>query len=380
MMLLNQTLRLLLDSIGRREEYEFYLKRFQDSSTPAFAVVCPDAASVEQATEMLMFDLEFLLRVDLVPLILLAGPEAQGMRDILAAYGSPCGFLRLDEADGADLADRIRALGEAGRIPIVVDARPPVEVLLQVLPGLSRRVLWVRPQGALRTLDGEPAWYLYTRKPNRLGLTAADEGPFARCRELVEQVDGLHVSVTSPLNLLRELFTVKGAGTMVRRGSIIRKLHRIRADDRTRLLALLEDSFQRPVRNRRCLDPIRHAYVEDGFRGAALLEEHPVGAYLSKFAVGTEARGEGLAQELWEVFSTHHPRLFWRSREHNPINHWYKSQADGRQRWGGWMVFWRGVPVESIPAIIAYCVERPPDLEDPAPTPSPDPVGPSAGT
>lgn len=277
------------------------------------------------------------------------------------------------------MEEQIRSLGEAGRIPVVVDPRPPVEVLLRVVPGWSRRILWVRPQGALRTVDGEPAWYLYTRKHNPLGLAAADEEPFGRCRELVDNLDGLHVSVTSPLNLLRELFTVKGAGTMIRRGSLIRKLHGIRTEDRERLLRLLEDSFQRPVRNRACLDPIRHAYVEDGFRGAALLEEHPVGAYLSKFAVGTEARGEGLAQELWDVVTAHHPRMFWRSRERNPINHWYKSQADGRQTWGGWLIFWRGVPPKSIPEIIDYCVDRPSDLDD-AQSSASDPVGPRPKT
>lgn len=364
MILLSQTLRLFLDGIGRRDEYEFYLQRFQDSTTPAFAVVCPDPPSVDQAVEMLLFDLEFLLRLELVPLILLAGPEAEGMRETFAGHASVCGFFGLENDDLDAGADLIRAIGHRHEIPVLVDARPPRDVLFTIVPAWARRVHWVRPQGALRTTDGTPAWYRYTRRPNPAPLVAADQSAFAMGRDLVERIDGLHVSVTSPLNLLRELFTVKGAGTMIRRGSRIRQSEGVAAVDRAPVLRLLEDSFQRPVRNPSCLETVRYAYLEEDYRGAALVEEQAMGSYLSKFAVGTEARGEGLAQELWQEVVSHHPRLFWRSREGNPINHWYKNQADGRQRWGGWLIFWRGLPPDTIPDVVAYCLDRPADLDD----------------
>ena len=61
-MLLSKTLRLFLDGIGQREEYEFYLDKFQSADTPCFALVCPDEESVQQAADVLLFDLQFLLR------------------------------------------------------------------------------------------------------------------------------------------------------------------------------------------------------------------------------------------------------------------------------------------------------------------------------
>ena len=70
-MLLDKTIRLFLDSIGRREEYEFYLERFQAGNTPAFALIYPDADCVEQAADVLLFDLQFLIQLGLVPVVLL---------------------------------------------------------------------------------------------------------------------------------------------------------------------------------------------------------------------------------------------------------------------------------------------------------------------
>ena len=47
--LLNKTIRLFLDSIGRREEYEYYLERFRADRPRAFAVLCPLRAGFEDA-------------------------------------------------------------------------------------------------------------------------------------------------------------------------------------------------------------------------------------------------------------------------------------------------------------------------------------------
>ena len=131
--------------------------------------------------------------------------------------------------------------------------------------------------------------------------------------------------------------------------------------DRPRLAQLLEDSFRRPLRHPEKLAG-SEVFIEENYRGAALLERHDAGFYLSKFAVGTQARGEGLANELWEEVCTGHPRLFWRARVGNPINHWYERQAEGHHRAGDWRIFWRGIPYEELTAIIAYSLSRPDDF------------------
>jgi acetylglutamate kinase len=171
---------------------------------------------------------------------------------------------------------------------------------------------------------------------------------------------GTHISVTSPMNLLQEIFTVKGAGTVFRKGSSI-----VSPDfetlDKDRLSALLEEGFKK-VPKPDALDRVTKVYLEENYRGAVLLEEHPEGLYLSKFAVGSEARGEGLAQELWSEVCKNHSAFFWRSKKENPVNQWYDRQADGSHTSGEWQVFWRGVEADAIPKLIAFCLKRESDF------------------
>jgi acetylglutamate kinase len=179
----------------------------------------------------------------------------------------------------------------------------------------------------------------------------------------------IHLSITSPSDLLREIFTVKGAGTIVRKGSRIIRLEndRMKDLDKNRTMQLLEQSFKKPLADATFLNEITLAYLEDNYRGAALLTERPEGLYLSKFSVDTMARGEGIAQEIWEsMMHTEKTELkrpiFWRSRKTNSLNHWYSRQSDGRQDYGPWTVFWIGLPIELIPQVIRYTVEKPEDF------------------
>ena len=90
--------------------------------------------------------------------------------------------------------------------------------------------------------------------------------------------------------------------------------------------------------------------------------EGPGGLYLSKFAVDTDARGEGVAQEIWDKMIEDTPSLFWRARKTNPVNRWYTRVADGFIRRDPWIVFWKGVEVESIPSLVKWATSLPEDF------------------
>jgi acetylglutamate kinase len=176
----------------------------------------------------------------------------------------------------------------------------------------------------------------------------------------------LTVSVTSPLDLLRELFTVKGAGTLIRRGSRVERRASWGELDGERLVALIEDAFGRPLAPGFRDRPFTAAYVADDYRGAAVVEATPLAPYLSKFAVTTVARGEGVGRDLWRPLVADWPRLYWRSRADNPITSWYRDQCDGLHRFtvGGiaWVALWRGLAPSEIPAAIEHCMTTPPDF------------------
>jgi acetylglutamate kinase len=170
------------------------------------------------------------------------------------------------------------------------------------------------------------------------------------------------VSVTSPLDLLRELFTVKGAGTLIRRGSTVRRHATYDEVDRTRLEELIERAFSRDLSPAFFARPALSIYVADDYRGAAVMTPTELGPYLSKFAVDVAARGEGIGRDLWQALTRDYPAFFWRSRATNPITPWYIQQADGMLRADPWVIFWRGLAPTDLPAAITWAQSAPIDL------------------
>jgi acetylglutamate kinase len=183
----------------------------------------------------------------------------------------------------------------------------------------------------------------------------------ARLIELVAP-NPLLVSVASPLNLMRELFTVKGAGTLIKRGTPIVRHDSYATLDVARLRSLVEASFGRSLVPD-FFERAPHAvYLDEQYRGAAIL--HPGGTvpYLTKFAVLPQAQGEGMGYDLWQALARDHARFFWRTRHDNPILGWYLGVCDGMARTALWCVLWRGVEAARIPDVIAEAETRPSDF------------------
>jgi len=265
--------------------------------------------------------------------------------------------------EAASAAAFIGQAHAAEKVPVLVAENMELEdALLQLLPAVAKRVHFIRAAGGLKSVSGELLPYIYTHKENSQMLEPVEYDFPALGKKLLEERPGVHLSITSPINLLSEIFTVKGAGTLFRKGSEILHAQGLENMDRARLLNLLETSFGKKLADGAFLESVAEAYLEKDYRGAVLLEEHPAGHYLSKFAVGQEARGEGVAMELWREVHRNHEALFWRSNVANPFNSWYRNQADGYHVSGSWQIFWRGVPAEAISEIIAYCCERPEDF------------------
>lgn len=152
------------------------------------------------------------------------------------------------------------------------------------------------------------------------------------------------VSITSPDHLAKELFTHRGEGTLVRRGEKVLRHDEWSTIDTPRLRHLLEVCFGRALDDGyfQHKAPYR-VYLAESYRATAILtEEHGV-PYLDKFAVTTEAQGEGIGGSIWQRMRKENPKLFWRSRASNPINSWYAQNADGLYKTDKWWVFWCGM-------------------------------------
>ena len=152
-------------------------------------------------------------------------------------------------------------------------------------------------------------------------------------------------TITSAAHLTRELFTYRGAGTLVRKGEAIEAYDKPDTDTLRTVRELVEHSFKRQLRDD-WFDGLNNPLVllsETG-RAAAVMTEGVDGLpYLDKFVVTSAAQGEGLGAAIWQVVRARYPALYWRSRNTNPVTPWYFLQADSSNRSGQWVVFTIGV-------------------------------------
>lgn len=152
------------------------------------------------------------------------------------------------------------------------------------------------------------------------------------------------VSITTPSQLARELFTHRGSGTLVRMGEMIHAFDGMVGLDPERVKTLLEACFQRELASDYFeKKPFHKIYISDSYRAVAIITEEDGIPYLDKFGVTRKAQGEGLGQSLWARMKRDFPRLFWRARRENKINAWYFQEADGTFQHGPWTVFWYGM-------------------------------------
>lgn len=168
------------------------------------------------------------------------------------------------------------------------------------------------------------------------------------------------LSITTPDEMAKELFTHRGSGTLVRRGEGILSFDSWDGIDLPRLKGLIESSFGRKLTDDyfQATTPFR-VYVSEHYRAAVVLTREGELAYMDKFAVSEEAQGEGLGRAMWDVMRADNPRLFWRSRRGNAINEFYFANAEGARKQGDWTVFWYGLEAwDEMRFAVSHALER----------------------
>lgn len=362
-----------LSNIGRPGEVDVYLKLFRAARPESFAILAVSDSVLQVAAGALVTDLGFLSSLGLRPVVVLglvAPRKATATAHLLSEW------LSTDVPHAIVGADDAAETARSGIIPLVPldsDGARSTDAQFAALGGLAsmletRKVVFLGRRSGLRPV-GKPTPSLVdvTSESEALlapgALPAKQAALLAQVRTLLAAVPHrMTVSVTSPLDLLRELFTERGAGTLIRRGSTVRCATSLLEVDRPRLEQLIESSFGRPLAPAFWDRPFERAYVAGDYRGAAMVGATPLGGYLSKFAVDGPARGEGVGRDLWRAMSVDYPVMFWRSRAGNALNSWYSANCDGMQRGDTWHVFWRGLDSAAIPAAIAYAAAAPLDL------------------
>ena len=311
---------------------------------------------------------------------LVSALEDQGVR----AQGIQHGVFQCDFLDEKKLGlvgkvtsidlDAIREVVDRGILPVVtslgenssgqvlninadIAAR---ELIWEVKPS---KIIFISDQGGLRNNHGRiiSAISLRTDFEFLMNQTWVHSGMRLKLEEISKLLSKLpesaSVSITSVDNLARELFTHRGAGTLIRVGeNIIETPNFGSHEDKTRTITLLEESFGRKLKPGYFDQTKLECVIKSESFGAAAIVEHGIDGlpYLNKFAVTPEAQGVGLGNAVWQALRKSCPKLYWRSRTDNPITSWYFEQADSSFTRGSWVGFTKGI---DDPQTIHRCYE-----------------------
>ncbi len=291
------------------------------------------------------------------------------------------------EVKRVDLAP-IHASLQAGSIPVIaslgetvggqilnVNADFAANELVQVLQ--PYKIVFLTGTGGLLDGDGNviDSINLSTEYETLMSQSWINGGMRVKIEQIKQLLDALplssSVSITRPEELAKELFTHKGSGTLVRRGERVLQASRWDDIDTVRLRDLIESAFGRTlVPDYFDRTALHRAYVSENYRAAVILTEENGLPYLDKFAVLDDAQGEGLGRAVWQLMREAQPRLFWRSRNGNPVNAFYDAEADGSVKQERWRAYWYGLGdvdregMERFRFCLEHCRQRPATLMD----------------
>ncbi|KAM6965996.1 N-acetylglutamate synthase, mitochondrial [Tautogolabrus adspersus] len=394
---------------GDPREARYWLTQFQRATktqSPAFAVIEVDS-SVFDSREMvqrLAFGLSFLQRMDMKPVVVMgwsdyeeighmkpvAGSrltqelvkQSQQLTEALQQHSASVlplfsaeSFLLLHEAPRGSSASPTVAVEtsllqwslDCGTIPLVCPVGrdgqgcsimlDPTEVTAAISRALQpHKVMFLNNSGGL--CNQEQKVLGTVSFPSDLPslstaawLSAAELRKVSTIARLLNQLSTESTAViTSADTLLSELFSHRGSGTLFKNGDPIHRYTSLDGIDVERLLALINMSFDKTLRQD-YIDSLKgrlySIYLSEGYSAAAIITMEPVNSlgtpYLDKFVVSSSKQGQGTSQILWECIRQDLGKLFWRSRATNKINPWYFKHCDGSFVNGVWTVFWFGL-------------------------------------
>ena len=366
-----------LSAIGATKEAKFYADLFAAQDAEKFALIVIDSRCLKNPLlEAFISNLKILSDLNLSPVLLVGAldddrtsTKFQSQRLANDLEHASVRTAKLNTAS-YQLLPEVRQKARRGKITILEMTEPQGKMNLKKLVTelQPNKVIFLQPSGGLSMHGKRLSFINIANLDKKINLNEITLGQ----RQFIDLVkilakDKLNEAVyiiASPLNLLAELFTTKGSGTMIRRGISIKKTNNFRTLNKTKLKASIEEAFNRQINPDFFNKKILKAYVENDYRGGAIFTTLSGYPYLSKFWVTNAARGEGIARDIWDKTCLDIESFFWRSRMDNSFNDWYMKACDGMQINGNVRVFWKGLHAVEVREVIAAAAKAPEDFED----------------
>lgn len=364
-----------LSAIGAIREAQFYVDVFKSQEPERFALIVIDPRCLKNPLlESLVSNIRILSDLGLYPTLLIGALDHdstsvrfQSQRLSKELESVSVRTSKLNVASYG-LVPEIKSKTARGRVPILelIEQNEKYNLTSLALKIRPNKIIFLQPSGGL-SLNGNRVPVIDIDNASLVNdldpLSIGQKHFFDTVTKLDSDLDYKSVYViASPLNLLSELFTTKGSGTLLRRSAGINYHTNIRDIDYDRLIKSVETAFGKELNSAFESRAIKAVLVDKDYRSGAIMMQMSNIPYLSKFWVQREVRGEGMATDIWKCLIENEPRFYWRSREGNPFNDWYMRQCEGMQMNKGWRVFWRGLATKDISVAILSASNAPDDF------------------
>lgn len=335
----------------------------------SFLIISADADAFTIHGELILSELNLLRRLGLFPVVYISS-EIHDYLNIF--YSTKISWKKsrsekILQAARIELNSRLKTNVEKSirekRIPFVIDENPKSEfqriLSLQQILGSVKSIHILENQEFITEKTGKPLSIVSLSRDMQSLMDSDDISITGKkllksSSEILNEAEKLKsISFITGENLIRELFTIKGSGTYIRRGTEIDIL-KDRETERKKLSELLEKAFRKKIKKKFLKTGFHSVIMEKNYRGAAIMKKNRYGFLLSKFAVDEIARGEGIGRDIWDIMKIHYSSVFWRSKKENTLNKWYVKEADGHCKLEKWNVYWINMDVKFIPGICRY--------------------------
>jgi len=367
---------------GNEKDSLVYLKTFREIQPESFALLYCNSLCFSETGESLLYDLKLLQQLELYPVVVL---HQSVLEYIKVFYGKNINFdLELSQnsldvwvvgSNSNKCSDEIKDAIFNKKIPIVPITESEDEIfnILKIIKEIikninSKKIIYLTPERLFQTENQHQISMINYSNLELLdgvieSLSSFEKTLISQIKDLLTESKSFlkSASVTTPISLFKELFTIKGNGTYFKLGSEIIKTN-LSDINKEKLKKLLEASFHRSIKNEFLDSKIDSILLESDYRGAAILKETKYGTLLTKFAVDEIARGEGIGREIWDKMKSESEVIFWRANKLNPINKWYFKECDGMIKTDNWNIYWIGLQPKQIQLVVDYLSELPGDF------------------
>ena len=362
-----------LQHIGAKKEAEMYLRLFKSVESHRFAIIAIDAQTLAIYERDIATALAYIAGFGLTPVVLHDATGALGKQLVSDIWSGKAkcqaimaSLYNSSEEAAKSLAAKVIEIVHAKTIPII-EAENTSETLNQLLhiikPG---KLVFLNKFGGVRTEKGELLSYInLPHEYEKVSKAIAEDYKQilqAASQTMAGATWNLNIEIVPPDGLLNELFTIKGSGTFIKKGPRILKLGASKVN-KAKIKKVLEQCFGKKLsKNYLKNESGVTFFVEENYKGIAVVNSINGIHYLDKLAVLPELQGEGLARDIITSVMNNCKKVFWRSRPENQINDWYLRLCSGMQKMSKWYVYWSNLNFEEINQAVRYASKKPSDF------------------